>query len=235
MNSTTQMLENNYKKSDLNNKENKVKGLYTIYNMNSTAQIVDNNLNKFGQDEKENKVRGLYTIYNMNSTAQMADKNLEKKGSDQKENKVKGLSTIYNMNSKKQMADKNLEKLSRNKTGNMVKGLYTIYNMNSKKQMTAKQTHTNLLDTNIPEINVPIMELSERKPSRTNRFNSREWFQNAVRQTSLQIADWILNTGTKIIKKITITCKNQKPLGTGNEKQILQSSKSESKSEQQIE
>ena len=40
MNSTTQMLENNYKKSDLNNKENKVKGLYTIYNMNLTVQII---------------------------------------------------------------------------------------------------------------------------------------------------------------------------------------------------
>ena len=44
MNSTTQMLENNYKKSDLNNKENKVKGLYTIYNMNSTVQMADNNI-----------------------------------------------------------------------------------------------------------------------------------------------------------------------------------------------
>ena len=178
MNSTTQMLENNYKKSDLNNKENKVKGLYiiyTIYNMNSTVPMADNNFNKSGPDEKENKVRGLYTIYNMNSTAQMADKNLEK--------------------------------LSRNKTGNMVKGLSTIYNMNSKKQMTAKQTHTNLLDTNVPEINVPIMELSERKPSKTNRFNSREWFQNAVRQTSLQIADWILNTGKKIMKKLPLPAK----------------------------
>ena len=44
MNSTTQMLENNYKKSNLNNKENKVRGLYTIYNMNSTAQMADNNI-----------------------------------------------------------------------------------------------------------------------------------------------------------------------------------------------
>ena len=44
MNSTTQILENNYKKSDLNNKENKVRGLYTIYNMNSTAQKTDNNI-----------------------------------------------------------------------------------------------------------------------------------------------------------------------------------------------
>ena len=175
MNSTTQMLENNYKTSDLNNKENKVKGLYIIYNMNSTVPMADNNFNKSGPDEKENKVRGLYTIYNMNSTAQMADKNLKKKGPDKKENKVKGLSTIYSMN--------------------------------SKKQTKAKQTNTNLLDTNVPEINVPIMALSERKPSKTNRFNSREWFQNAVRQTSLQIADWILNTGKKIIEKLPLPAK----------------------------
>ena len=44
MNSTTQMLKNNYKKLDLNNKENKVRGLYTIYNMNSTVQMADNNI-----------------------------------------------------------------------------------------------------------------------------------------------------------------------------------------------
>ena len=124
-----------------------------------------------------------------------------------KENKVRGLYTIYNMNSTAQTADKNLEKKGPDKTGNMVKGLSTIYNMNSKKQTMAKQTYTNLLDTNVPEINVPIMELSERKPSKTNRFNSREWFQNAVRQTSLQIADWILNTGKKIIKKLPLPAK----------------------------
>ena len=52
MNSTTQMLENNYKKSNLNTKENKVKGLYTIYNMNSTVQMADKNLGKKGPDEK---------------------------------------------------------------------------------------------------------------------------------------------------------------------------------------
>ena len=111
------------------------------------------------------------------------------------------------MNSTAQMADKNLEKKGPDKTGNMIKGLSTIYNMNSKKQMTAKQTYTNLLDTNVPEINVPIMELSERKPSKTNRFNSRKWFQNAVKQTSLQIAHWVLNTGKKIIQKLPLPAK----------------------------
>ena len=101
----------------------------------------------------------------MNSTAQMVDNNFNKSGPDEKENKVKGLYTIYSMNSTVQMADKNLEKLSRNKTGNMVKGLSTIYNMNSKKQLVLKQTDTNLLDTIVPDINVPIMELSRKKHS----------------------------------------------------------------------
>ena len=79
--------------------------------------------------------------------------------------------------------------------------------MDSNKQMDSKQTYTNLLDTNVPEINVPIMELSERKPSKTNRFNSRKWFQNAVKQTTLQIAHWILNTGKKMIKKLPLPAK----------------------------
>ena len=79
--------------------------------------------------------------------------------------------------------------------------------LSERKQMKAKKTYTNLLDTNVPEINVPIMELSERKPNKTNRFNSRKWFQNAVKQTSLQIAHWILNTGKKIIKKLPLPAK----------------------------
>ena len=66
MNSTAQILDNNFKNSGLDKNENKVKGLYTIYNMNSTVQMSDNNLNESGPDKKENKVRGLYTIYNMN-------------------------------------------------------------------------------------------------------------------------------------------------------------------------
>ena len=61
--------------------------------------------------------------------------------------------------------------------------------MNSNKQMALKQADANLPDTNVPDINVPIMKMSEKKSIKTNRFNSREWFQNAVRQTSLQIAD----------------------------------------------
>ena len=46
MNSTAHMSDNNFKKSGPDKKENKVKGLYTIYNMNSTAQMADKNLKK---------------------------------------------------------------------------------------------------------------------------------------------------------------------------------------------
>ena len=64
MNSTTQMLENNYKKSNLNNKENKVKGLYTIYNMNSIVQMADKNLEKKVRTKKKIRLEDciLYTI-----------------------------------------------------------------------------------------------------------------------------------------------------------------------------
>ena len=201
------MSDNNFEKSDPDKKENKVRGLYTIYNMDSTAQMSDSNFEKSDPDKKENKVRGLYTIYNMDSKAQMTDNNFKKAAPDKKENKVRGLYTIYNMDSIAQMSDNYFKKAAPDKKENKVRGLYTIYNMDSKKQITTKQTHTNLLDTNVPEINVPIMELSEKKPSKTNRFNSRQWFQNAVRQTSLQIADWILNTGKKIMKKLPLPAK----------------------------
>ena len=89
----------------------------------------------------------------------------------------------------------------------MIKGLSTINNMNSNKQTVVKQTNTHLLDAIVPDINVPIMKTSEKKQSKKNRFNSREWFQNAVRQTSLQIADWILNTEMKEIKKLPLPTK----------------------------
>ena len=39
MNSTAHMSDNNFKKSGLDKKENKVRGLFTIYSMNSTAHM----------------------------------------------------------------------------------------------------------------------------------------------------------------------------------------------------
>ena len=99
----------------------------------------------------------------MNSTAQMTDNNLDKLGRNRTGNMIKGLSTIYNMNLTAKMTDNNLDKLGQNRTGNMIKGLSTIYNTNS----------TNLLDTIVPDINVPIMKISERKPVKPDRFNSK--------------------------------------------------------------
>ena len=51
MNSTAQMTDNNFKKSGPDKKENKVKGLSTIYNMNSTAPMSDNNLEKLARNK----------------------------------------------------------------------------------------------------------------------------------------------------------------------------------------
>ena len=115
----------------------------------------------------------------MNSTAQMTDNNFKKSGPDQKENKVKGLYTIYNMNSTAQMTDNNFKKSGPDKKENKVRGLYTIYNMNSTAQMAFKQTDTNLLDTIVPDINVPIMELSRKKT-----FNMEKWINKTVTKIS---------------------------------------------------
>ena len=52
MNSKAQMLDDNFKKSGLDETENKVKGLYTIYNMNSTAHMTDNNFKKIRSGRK---------------------------------------------------------------------------------------------------------------------------------------------------------------------------------------
>ena len=60
MNSTAQMTDTNFKKSGSDKKENKVKGLYTIYNMNSTAQMTDTGpdiTSQFLRVEKDLRIR----------------------------------------------------------------------------------------------------------------------------------------------------------------------------------
>ena len=52
MNSTAHVMDNNFKKSSPDKKENKVRGLYTIYNMNSTAQMTDINFKKSSSRQK---------------------------------------------------------------------------------------------------------------------------------------------------------------------------------------
>ena len=56
-----------------------------------------------------------------------------------------------------------------------------------------------ILDSIVPDINVPIMKLSRRK-----RFNIEKWIENSktkisenVKRKSSQIANWILNTKIK--------------------------------------
>ena len=104
------------------------------------------------------------------------------------------------MNSTAQMTDNTFKKSGPDKKENKVRGLSTIYNMNSTAQMALKQTDTNLLDTIVPDINVPIMELSRKKT-----FNMEKWINktvtkisNKIKQKSMQIANWIFNT--KIVK-----------------------------------
>ena len=77
--------------------------------------------------------------------------------------------------------------------------------MSSTKQTMKKHNHdvdvvSNLLDSLVPDINVPIM-----KPSKPNRFNFKKWIDNAktklsenIKRKSSQIANWILNT--RIVK-----------------------------------
>ena len=74
MNSTAQMADNNSNKSGTEKIENKVRGLYNIYDMNSTAQMSDNNLEKLARNKTRNMIKGLSTIYNMNSNKQIAVK-----------------------------------------------------------------------------------------------------------------------------------------------------------------
>ena len=84
---------------------------------------------------------------------------------------------------------------------NRVKGLLSIYKMSSTKQTMEKRnddvdTSANLLDSLVPDIDVPIMT-----PSKGAWF--KNWIQNAkckmheasetIKQRSMEIANWILN------------------------------------------
>ena len=83
---------------------------------------------------------------------------------------------------------------------NRVKELPSIYKMTSTEQTMKKPNDVvdvgvNLLDSLVPDINVPIM-----KPSKPIRFNLKKWIDNAktklsenVKRKSSQIANWILN------------------------------------------
>ena len=121
---------------------------------------------------------------------------------------VKGLYINIIMNSTAQMVDNNFNKSGPDKNENKVKGFFTIYDMESKKQRTAKRPDTNLMDSDVPDIKVPIMELSKRK-----RFNTK-WVEDAktklaykIEEKNMAIAGWILNKKIKKTKKLPLPAK----------------------------
>ena len=65
MNSTARLTDNNVKKSGPDKKENKVKGLSTIYNMDSTARLTDNNVKNLVRTKKKIRLKDclLYIIW----------------------------------------------------------------------------------------------------------------------------------------------------------------------------
>ena len=65
MNSKAHIIDNNFKKSGPDKKENKVRGFYTIYNMDSTAQMTKNNIKKSFSDKKKIRLEDclLYIIW----------------------------------------------------------------------------------------------------------------------------------------------------------------------------
>ena len=80
--------------------------------------------------------------------------------------------------------------------------------MESKKRRMAKRLNMNLMDSDVPDIEVPIMELSKRK-----RFNIK-WVEDAktklankIKQKSKAIANWILNEEIKKTKKLPLPAK----------------------------
>ena len=70
------------------------------------------------------------------------------------------------------MVDNNFEKSGPDKNENIVKGFFNIY-MESKKRRMAERLNMNLMDSDVPDMKVPIMELSKRK-----RFNIK-WVEDA--------------------------------------------------------
>ena len=96
-----------------------------------------------------------------------------------KRNRVKGLPSIYKMSSTKQTMEKRNDDVDDEISHggkNRVKGLLSIYKMSSTKQTMEKRNgdvdaSANLLDSLVPDIDVPIM-----KPSKG------VWFKNWIQE-----------------------------------------------------
>ena len=145
-----------------------------------------------------NRFKGLPIIYKMASNEQTMVKRKDDSDDDMingGKNRFKELPSIYKMTSIKQTMKKS------NGGKNRFKELPSIYKMSSNKQTMKKRdddvdVSANLLDSLVPDINVPIM-----KPSRGAWF--KNWIQNAkckmheasetIKKRSMEISNWILN------------------------------------------
>ena len=191
---------------------NRFKKLPTIYKMISTEQTMKKRDD--GVDDEitcgveRNRFKKLSTIYKMTSTEQIMDKRDDDVDDEisygVERNRFKGLPNVYKMSLTEQKMEKGNydvdDEISYGVNRNRFKGLLSIYKMSSTKQTMKKrnddvEASANLLDSMVPDINVPIM-----KPSKTYRFNFRKWIDNEkkisenVQRRSSQIANRILNT-----------------------------------------
>ena len=176
-----------------------------IYKMASTKQMMEKSQGDQISYGGKNRFKGLPIIYKMASTEQIMEKSQDDDIDDGEKNRFKGLPIIYKMTSTEQMMEKsqdgNIDDEMSYGEKNRVKGLHTIYKMSSTKQTMKKRNHddevgSNLLDSLVPDINVPIM-----KPSKGAWF--KNWIQNAkckmhdasetIKQRNMEIANWILN------------------------------------------
>ena len=144
--------------------------------MTSTKQTMEKRSvdDEIGCGVKRNRFKKLLTIYNMTSTEQT----MKKRSVDDEIscgvgiNRFKKLPTIYNMTSTEQTMKKRNDDVDdeiSNGGENGVKGLPSIYEMSLTKQTMKKRNDNadagaNLLDSLVPDINVPSM-----KPKQTTK------------------------------------------------------------------
>ena len=216
MSSTEQIMEK--RDDDVNDEiskgveRNRFEGLPSIYRMSLTEEIMekrDDDVNdEISYGVERNRFKGLPSIYKMSSTEQKMEKGNDDVDDeisyDVKGNRFKGLPSVYKMSFTKQKIEKRNDDVDDEISyggKNRFKKLPTIYKMSLTKPTMKKrnddvEASANLLDSMVPDINVPIM-----KPNKPNRFNFKKWIDNAktkisenVERRSSQIANWILKT-----------------------------------------
>ena len=194
--------------------KNRFKKFNILYKMNSNEQTMKKR-NDDVDDERsygeKNRLEKFNIVYKMNSNEQTMKKrndDVDDERSYGEKNRLKKFNIIYKMNSNEQTMKKRNDDVDDERSyseKNRLKKFNIIYKMNSNEQTMKKRNDdvdagASLLDSMVPDINVPIMKSSKR-----NRFNFQKWIDNAktklsenVKRKSLQIANWILNT--RIVK-----------------------------------